>query len=150
MEKLTRDLESQRERVIMEGNQFIQFSNANVKDIRLREMAVSGIRNKDTFDEVLEWQKNMNKTINRAIRIHEKNIMEHDRELNQFIQYLYTYLNTLADELRSIPKNTRIKIEDDWKEIFQIQVPTWEEEEGKEEIRKYVDWMISKLEDEEF
>ncbi len=76
--------------------------------------------------------------------------MEHDRELNQFIQYLYTYLNTLADELRSIPKNTRIKIEDDWKEIFQIQVPTWEEEEGKEEIRKYVDWMISKLEDEEF
>ena len=150
MEKLTRDLEAKREKVIRDGNQFIQFLNVNVKDVRLREMAASGIRNKDTFDEILDWQKNMNRTINRAIRIHEKNMMEHDRELNQFIQYLYTYLNTLADELRAIPKNTRVKLEDDWKEIFQIQVPTWEEEEGKEEVRRYVDWMIGNLEKEEF
>lgn len=83
-----------------------------------------------------------------------KNLETHkaivDSERNQFIQYLYTYLSTLADEMRTIPKNTKVKIGDDWKEIFQIQVPSWEEEEGKEEIRKYVDWMISKLEKEEF
>ncbi len=150
MEALTQKLEVHREKVFGERNQFIQFSNANVRDVRLREMAVSGIRNKNTFDEVIEWQENMNNTINRVIRIHEKNMMEHDKELSQFIQYLYTYLNTLADELRSIPKNTRIKIGDDWKEIFQIQVPTWEEDEGKEEIRKHIDWMINKLDTEEF
>lgn len=150
MEDFTKNLETHKAMVDSERNQFVQFANINVKDIRLREMAVSGIKNKRVFHEVLEWEKNMGKTLNRVIRIHEKNMMEHDKELNQFIQYLYTYLSTLADEMRTIPKNTKVKIGDDWKEIFQIQVPSWEEEEGKEEIRKHVDWMISKLEKEEF
>ncbi len=150
MEDLTGDLKSHEEIVDRERNQFAQFLNADVKDIRLREMAISGVRNKRVFEEIMEWQKNMDNTLNRVIRIHEKNMMEHDKELSQFIQYLYTYLFTLADEIRNIPKNTRVKIEDSWKEIFQIQVPGWEEKEGKEEIRKYVDWMISKLESDEF
>ena len=150
MESLTKDLDNHNESVDIERNQFIQFLNANVRDIRLREMAISGIRNKTNFEEVLEWKENMDKTLNRVIRIHEKNMMEHDKELNQFIQYLYTYLFTLADEIRSIPKNTRVKIDDSWKEIFKIQVPGWDEEEGKEEIRKYVDWMASRLESDEF
>ena len=70
-------------------------------------MAISGIKNKRAFEEVLEWQKNMNKTLNRVIRIHEKNMMEHDKELSQFIQYLYTYLSTLADEIEQYLKIQR-------------------------------------------
>ncbi len=150
LEYITETLENHRAKIDMERNQFIQFLDSNVKDIRLREMAISGIKNKRAFEEVLEWQKNMNKTLNRVIRIHEKNMMEHDKELSQFIQYLYTYLSTLADEMRTIPKNTKVKIDNNWKEIFQIQVPSWDEEEGKAEIRKHVDWMISKLESDEF
>ena len=150
MEVLTKDLKNHRERVDMERNKFIQFLNENVRDIRLREMAISGVRNKKFFEEILEWQRNMEKTLNRVMRIHEKNMMEHDKELNQFIQYLYTYLSTLADEIRTIPKSTKVKIGDNWKEIYQIQMPSWEEEDGKEEIRKHVDWMIGKLEDDEF
>ncbi|HHY05345.1 MAG TPA: hypothetical protein GX534_09225 [Thermoanaerobacterales bacterium] len=150
LEYITETLENHRAKIDMERNQFIQLLDSNVKDIRLREMAISGIKNKRAFEEVLEWQKNMNKTLNRVIRIHEKNMMEHDKELSQFIQYLYTYLSTLADEMRTIPKNTKVKIDNNWKEIFQIQVPSWDEEEGKAEIRKHVDWMISKLESDEF
>ena len=150
MEDLTKNLEEHKTIVDSERNLFIQFLNTNVKDIKVREMAVSGIKNKRVFQDILEWERNMGKTLSRVIRIHEKNMIEHDKELNQFIQYLYTYLSTLADEMRTIPKNTKVKIGDDWKEIYQIQVPSWEEEEGKEEIRKHVDWMISKLEKEEF
>jgi DNA repair exonuclease SbcCD ATPase subunit len=150
MESLTAELERHAIEVGRERNQFIHFLEFEVKDIRLREMAISGVRNKRDFAEILEWQKNMDKTLDRVIKIHEKNMMEHDKELSQFIQYLYTYLYTLAEEIRLIPKNTRVKIDDGWKEIFQIQVPGWDEEEGKEEIRKHVDWMISKLESDEF
>lgn len=150
LEDITKNLETYRNNINIEKEQFIVFLESNVNDIKLREMAVSGIRNKNTFKVLLEWQENMNKTLNRVIRIHEKNMMEHDKELNQFIQYLYTYLSTLADELRSIPKNTKIKIDGNWKEIFQIQVPSWDEEEGKIEIRKHIDWMVAKLESDEF
>src|SRR5690606_20349675 len=37
-----------------------------------------------------------------------------------------------------------------WKEIFQINVPSWDEKGGKEEIRKQVDWMLSELEGDQF
>jgi DNA repair exonuclease SbcCD ATPase subunit len=150
MEELKINLESQAKKVNMEKNHFIQFLNENPIEIRLREMAISGVKNKEDFHEILEWQSNMERTLNRVVKIYEKNMMEHDKELNQFIQYLYTYLSTLAYEISTIPKNTKVKIEDKWKEIYQIQVPSWNEDRGKEEIRKHVDWMVSKLEDGEF
>lgn len=150
MEELKINLENQKKKVNVEKNKFIQFLNENLIEIRLREMAISGVKNKEDFHEILEWQSNMERTLNRVVKIHEKNMMEHDKELNQFIQYLYSYLSTLASEISTIPKNTKVKIEDKWKEIYQIQVPSWNEERGKEEIRKHVDWMVSKLEDGEF
>lgn len=150
LEALSQEVEKQRDVVDSERNKFVQFANNNVRDIRLREMAISGVRNKNVFSEVLEWQENMSKTLNRVIMIYEKNIAEHDKELNQFIQFLYTHLSTLAHEIATIPKNTRVRVEDSWKEIYQIQVPTWSEEEGKEEIRRHVDWMIETMEGDEF
>lgn len=150
MEKLRTNLEGQVEKVNMEKNRFILFLNENPIEIRLKEMAISGIRNKNTFTQVLGWQKNMAKTLNRVIRMHEKHMMEHDRELNQFIQYLYTHLSTLAYEIGTISRNTRVKIDDSWKEIYQIQVPTWDEDRGREEIRKHVDWMVNQLDEESF
>lgn len=150
MEDMANSLESYRENINLKRGQFIIFMENNVGDIKLRGMAVAGIRSRNNFRSLLEWQASMTKTLNRAIRVHEKNMMEHDKELNQFIQYLYTYLNTLVDELRSIPKNTRIKVDGNWKEIFQIQVPSWNEEEGKIEIRKHIDWMVARLESNEF
>lgn len=150
MEELKISLENQSERVNREKNLFIQFLNQNPIEIRLKEMAISGVKNKEDFNDILEWKSNMERTLNRVVKIYEKNMIEHDRELNQFIQYLYTYLSTLAYEISTIPKNTKIKIEDKWKEIYQIQVPSWNEDRGKEEIRKHVDWMIGKLEDGEF
>ncbi len=150
LEDLTIIIEKHRSIVGREKNEFLQFCNANVKDVRLREMVVLGIRKKDDFYEILEWQKSMVQTLNKVIRIAERHMMEHDKELSQFIHYLYIYLCTLADEIREIPKNTKVKINDSWKEIFQIDVPKWDEEEGKEEIRKHVDWITNRLESDEF
>lgn len=150
MQELKLKIEKQLEKVNMEKAHFIQFLNENPIEIRLKEMAISGVKNKKDFVQLLEWQKNMSKTLNRVIKIHEKHMMEHDRELNQFIQYLYTHLSDLAYEIGTISKNTKVKIDDKWREIYQIQVPSWNEDRGKEEIRKHVDWIVKQLNEDSF
>ncbi|NLK52326.1 MAG: hypothetical protein GX295_07765 [Syntrophomonadaceae bacterium] len=57
---------------------------------------------------------------------------------------------TLADELRLLPRKTRVKVEGGWKEIFSFDVPEWEEREGKEELRQHIDWMIRELESSKY
>ncbi|NLK00038.1 MAG: hypothetical protein GX318_02220 [Clostridia bacterium] len=150
MENTIASLEKHKEKIDQAKNEFIPYLDSHVRDIRLREMVLMGIRNNKAYEEVLEWQQQMGETLNKVIRVHEKSMMEHDKELNQFIQYLYTYLFTLAEEMRTIPKNTKVRVDDSWKEVFQILVPSWDEEEGREEIRKHVEWMIDKLESDEF
>lgn len=131
-------------------NSFIQFCEENIKNIRLKEMAVSGIRNKIEYEEILKWKNSMNKTINRNIEIAEHEIREHDIHLQQFINYLYSYLDNVTEEFRGIPKKTRIKVEDKWKDVFIFNVPSWDENEGKEELRRHIDWMTKQLEDSSF
>jgi len=150
LEKLTIKLEEHLKKVEVQKNGFIQYCNSLVQDVRLREMAVAGIQNRKNYEEVLEWQQKMDQRIARTIELVEDDMREHDRQLQQFIQYLHTYLNTIAQELRMIPRNTRVKAEGGWKEIFQFDVPEWSEQEGKEELRKYIDWILSKLESDEF
>ncbi|MCC5911916.1 MAG: hypothetical protein JJT76_15975 [Clostridiaceae bacterium] len=150
LEKLFELVEKEKIKKEKLKNKFIQFCNNSIKDVRLREMAVVGIENKAVYGDILDWQKNMNKRILRTIEIIENDMKEHDRQLNQFIHFLHTYLATIAQELKLIPKNTRVKIEDQWKEIFQFTIPVWQELEGKEELRKYIDWMLGKLEDDEY
>lgn len=54
----------------------------------------------------------------------------------------------LTQELRAIPKKTRIKVDDGWKEVFQFDVPEWQEQDGKEDqgrIRRDIEkWLQSK------
>jgi hypothetical protein len=70
--------------------------------------------------------------------------------LQQFINHIHSYLLTMAGELRAIPRKTRVKVEDSWKEIFQFDVPQWEEKEGKSELRKHIDWMLNQIESDRY
>lgn len=144
-EKLTDDLQKELGKLEQYKMYFISFCEKNILDIRLREMVVSGLKTKEEYEEVMEWQRNLTNRITRIIAIAEEDIREHDKELQQFIHYLHTHVTTLAQELRMIPKNTRVKAGDTWKDVFSFDVPTWEEEDGKEELRKHVDWMLAQL-----
>ena len=150
LENLITKVEDQWKKVEHQKNEFIQYCNRLIQDVRLREMAVSGAQNRRSYGEVLAWQQKMEQRILRTIELVENDMREHDRELQQFIQYLHTYLYTIAQELRVIPRNTRVKAEGGWKEIFNFDVPEWSEQEGKEELRKHIDWMLTKLESDEF
>lgn len=151
-EKIIKEIESlsdkfdiKKESTENEKNDFIKFCENDIKDARLREMAVSGVKSKN-FKGLLEWQNNMKIRIAKTIEIAENDLREHDKEVQQFINHLHSYLVTMASELRQIPKKTKIKVDNSWKEVYIFNVPDWNEKEGKEEISKHIDWMVKELE----
>jgi len=139
LDQLREGLEKERERLEL-------FCQEELRDPKLRRMVVAGLKFREDYQEVLEWKSRLSNRIALAIRHAEDDMREHDRELQQFINHLHTYLLTMAGELRLIPRKTRIRIEDGWKEIFQFDVPDWDEKEGKNELRRHVDWMIAQIE----
>lgn len=133
-----------------EKQKFIEFYKNEIVDVKLKDMAITGVEYKKNFKDILEWQNKMSERIMRTIEIAENDIREHDKEVQQFINHLHSYLFTMVQELKLIPKKTRIKIEDSWKEVFSFSVPEWEEKEGKEELSNHIDWMLRQLEGDSF
>lgn len=150
LEDLRQDLQEVSSKLEDEKNEFISFCNSEIKDPRLKERTISGVGYKTNYDEILQWQARMKTSIERTIKVAEDDIRQHDKDLQQFIGHISTYLRTLTDELSIIPKKTRIKIDDKWKDVYQFNVPEWKEEEGKEGLRKHIDWMIKQLENKDF
>jgi chromosome segregation ATPase len=133
-----------------EKTQFIKFCHDNILDIKLRNTCITGIEHKITYDDVFEWQDRMSGRIHRTVKIAEEDMREHDKQLQQFISHLHLYLRTIADELRLIPRQTRVKVEDKTKDIYIFSVPDWDEQEGKEALRHHIDWMVFQLDKDEY
>lgn len=150
LEKIAQQLKKEQDRIQRQKTVFIQFCEGNVQDIKLREMVVSGVETRNHYEEIIEWQQNLQKRISRTIEIAEQDLREHDKDLGQFIHYLHTHILMLVQELRLIPKSTRLRVDDQWREVFSFDIPTWEEGNGKEGLRKHVDWMLAQLESNRF
>ncbi len=133
-----------------EKTSFIRFCHETIYDIKLRQTCISGIEHKLTYDDVISWQEKMSDRIHRTVKIAEEDMREHDKQLQQFIAHLHLYLQRIADELRLIPRQTRVKVEDKSKDIYVFTIPEWDEQEGKEELRRHIDWMVQQLERDEF
>ncbi|MGO1479180.1 hypothetical protein, partial [Senegalia sp. (in: firmicutes)] len=150
LNKVNDKLNILKEKVDKQINIFIRFCEENVVDIKLRTMAVSGIRTKKEYKDILKWQESMRDRISRIIKFAEDDLREHDKELQQFINHLYSHLLSVCEELRYIPKKTKVKVDDRWKDIFIFTIPTWDEYEGKKELRNHIDWMIKELEGDNY
>jgi hypothetical protein len=94
----------------------------------------------------VEFQQSMEKGIWTAIHIMEQNLQTHDRALQQFIVHVHLHLKLIVQELKEIPKKTRVKSAEGWKEIYSFTLAEWDEQDGKELVRKHMDWIITKLE----
>lgn len=150
LEKMENRVKEKLDRVGKEKVEFERFCNNFILDARLRNMALSGIDYKDSFEDLTEWKLIMDKNIDNSIKILEQDLMEQDREINQFINQIHSYLKTIAEEIRSLSKKTRIKVGDKWKEIYVIDVPTWEEEVGKQKLIDYINYLLEEIEDIRF
>lgn len=134
----------------VEKSKFIKFCMDEIGNPKLKERNIEGVRMKESYEEIKKWKIMMDETLSKTIRISQDHIREHDKHLQQFIQHLYTFAFSISEEIRLIPKNTRIKIDGQFKDMFKFDVPKWNENQAKEEIRRHVEWMIRQLESSEF
>lgn len=150
VEALSDNLNSSEENVNKNRNDFRNFCDSKIEDIKMRQMSLNGIDYNKGYEDVIKWQKNMQDRINRTVQMLEEDIREHDKELEQFIEHLHSYLTNIVEEMKLIPKKTRIKVEEDWKEVYIFNIPTWNETEGKSELRKHINWILNQLEGDKF
>lgn len=141
--KKSKEAEEQKER-------FLNFCENKILDIKLKKMAVDGVNFRKSYKDIIAWQNIMGERINKTIELLESDMREHDEEMKQFINHLHSYLVMMAQELKAIPKKTKIKVEDNWKEVYLFNVPDWNEKDGKLELYKHINLILKRLEGEEY
>ncbi|MCM3439413.1 hypothetical protein [Metabacillus halosaccharovorans] len=157
VKNVTNDLKQGKDQVVQEIEKveraketFKTFCKAKITNVKMQKMARDGIDTKHTYKEVVEFQTHMQKRIQTAIKYNEASIIDHDKQLEQFVTHINSHLHTIAGELKIIPKKTKVKVEDKWKEIYKFSIPEWTEEEGKSRIRKHIEWILEQLESEKY
>ncbi|WP_025685623.1 hypothetical protein [Paenibacillus maysiensis] len=138
-------LTAEQKRVLEARNQFKDFCAKEVKDVKLRQMTIQGIETKERYQEIRDFQSSMEQRIQMVIHLGEQTLQTLDQDLQEYIQRIHTHLKLIMQELKEIPKKTRVKTEDGWKEIYSFIIPGWEEQVGKERLRKHMEWIITKL-----
>lgn len=130
--------------------EFKLFCEREIRDSKLRNMAVQGITQKQSYDALIVWKENIVERINQTLTILERDLVDQDQQISQFIIHLYAYLKTVASELSEIPKNTRVNTEEGWKNIYEFVIPSWQEDSGKEKIRKHIYSLLDDIEGDSF
>ncbi|WP_187355551.1 hypothetical protein ['Paenibacillus yunnanensis' Narsing Rao et al. 2020] len=97
------------------------------------------------YAAVNEFRQTMEVRIQRIIHLMEETIQTHDRDLQEFIQRIHTHLKHIVQELKELPKKTRVKTADGWREIYSFSIPEWEDQDGKDRIRSHIEWIITQL-----
>ncbi|MGL4799529.1 MAG: hypothetical protein ACRCWY_09095 [Cellulosilyticaceae bacterium] len=129
---------------------FKLFCQREIRDSKLRNMAVQGITQKQDYEALAVWKENIVERINHTLTILERDLVDQDQQISQFIIHLYAYLRTVASELTEIPKNTRVNTEEGWKSIYEFTIPTWQEDSGKEKIRNHIYSLLDDIEGDSF
>ncbi len=129
---------------------FKLFCQREIRDSKLRNMAVQGITQKQDYEELVMWKENIVERINHTLTILERDLLDQDQQISQFIIHLYAYLRTVASELAEIPKKTRVNTEEGWKNIYEFTIPSWQEESGKEKIRTHIYSLLDDIEGKSF
>lgn len=148
--QLKESLEESKKAVENKKLDFKLFCQREISDSKLRNMAVQGIMQKQDYEELLIWKENIVERINHTLTILERDLLDQDQQISQFIIHLYTYLRTVATELAEIPKKTRVNTEAGWKMIYEFVIPSWQEDSGKEKIRAHIYGLLDDMEGDSF
>ena len=125
-----------------ERNKYIHYCESHIRDFKLKEAAINGVKKRENYHELLNYQTQMTQIIERNIRIAEEDRRQSDFELQTFLTHLNTYIHQVAVELDSIQKKTRINVGHLSKQIFIFDIPEWNEFEAKEELQKYIESLV--------
>lgn len=144
------NLEDGEELIDRAKRQFRSFCRQNITKPKLREMAMEGIEIKTTYEDILEFQNNMLTTLENADQYARDFISKNDAIVQAFINNIHNHLINVVKQLKVIPNHTKVKVGDQWKEIYRFTIPEWTEEDGKSRIRDYMDTILEKLETDRF
>lgn len=125
---------------------FRAFCKSEITNVKMQEMARQGIERKQSYTEIQAFHDLMKARIRTAIKYCDESIMQHDRMLEQYVLHIHNHLRTVVEELALIPRKTKVKVDDKWKDIYKFTIPEWTEEEGKRRIRNRIDEIIEELE----
>ncbi|GGM19014.1 membrane protein [Paraliobacillus quinghaiensis] len=143
-------VDTERKDVEAAKRKFRDFCINTISDVKLKKMAINGVENKQNYAAITEFKKNMLIRIEKISHYANEHIRKSDEDLQLFINQIHSHLLTLVEELKQIPKKTRVKVGDEWKQIYKFTIPEWEEEVGKMRIRDYVEWILQQLESDQF
>lgn len=148
--RLKTNLEQSKQQVEDRKIGFKMFCQQEIRDSKLRNMAVQGITQKQDYEELVKWKEIIVERINHTLTILERDLLDQDQQISQFIIHLYAYLKTVAVELAEIPKKTRVNTEEGWKTIYEFVIPNWQEDSGKEKIRHHIYSLLDDIDGESF
>ncbi|WP_225999422.1 chromosome segregation ATPase [Paenibacillus sp. BJ-4] len=124
---------------------FLDFCNKSIQDPKQREMAKSGIRKNDTLEELLDFESLLRQSIVKTNQIAELHLQTEDQKLQHYITHIHMHIKQIVQELRDLPKKTRVRTENGSKEIYVFKIPEWDEAEGKQRIHAHIDWIVEQL-----
>lgn len=150
LEKTKKTLDEAKQNIYRVQQRFRNFCRDHVTERKLREMAITGIEQQQTYEDVLRFQNNMMTTIERADQYARINIANQDKEVQAFINSIHNHLLNVVEQLSIIPKQTRVKVGEKWREIYRFSIPEWQVEEGKSRIHSHMDWILEQLETDNF
>ncbi|WP_317646018.1 hypothetical protein [Sporosarcina sp. GW1-11] len=142
--------EEELSRVDKERMNYIAFCRSTITDSRLQQTAVQGIESRSSYEEVLHYKQLLEKRLHTAEQYAEQHIHSHDKELELFLRHMSAHIRALRNELLTIPKKTAVKIEDNWRQIFHLTIPEWQDNEGKQLLRSHINWILAQLELDEY
>lgn len=125
---------------------FIQYCRNNVSEVRLRNTIIDGVKVKNNYGDLLKHQQEMEKTIRISRQYAEKDIKKHDEDLVQFVQRVHIHLRKVVEELKHIPRKTKVHVDGDDVFIYKFTIPEWTDEEGLTQIRTRIEWVMEQLE----
>lgn len=126
--------------------QFIQFCAQNVSEVRLRNTIIDGIKAKEAYGELVKHQQETEKTIGISRQYVERDLKKHDENLVQFVQRIHVHLRKVVEELKHIPRKTKVQVDGEDVSIYRFTIPEWTDEEGIVQIRARIDWIMDQLE----
>lgn len=146
MDEKIQQVERKRKLVAESKAKFIKYCELHVSEVRLRNTIIDGIKSKESYEDIVNHQKSMEKTIHMSRQYAEENIKKHDEDLVTFIQHIHSHLRKVVEELKQIPRKTKIYVDDEDVYIYRFTIPEWTDEEGIAQIRARIDWIINQLE----
>lgn len=124
---------------------FRAYCETAVADVKLRSSIVDGIRYKREYTAYLEWQDKSRARLERVISVSEEERKGHYAHLEHMINHMILHLQDVCNGLGELAAKTRIKIGETTKDIFQIQVPPWQEAAARTSIRTYLNDLTAEL-----